>query len=126
MAHIGVMDFAIATLLPMITLGALGAVVPIALAGRFEDTLGGLWRALAVSVAVLILAGSVLFVLLYGDEGVEVSALGSHPGAAIRHFAALGLKSALVWGPVMALTALVLAQGVERRRGERMAARDQD
>lgn len=120
------MEFAVSTLLPMITLGALGAVVPIALAGRFEDSLAGLGRALALSGAILILAGSVLFVLLYGDRGAQVSAYAARPGAVLRHFAGLGLKSVLVWGPVMALTALVLAQGVERRRGERMAARDRD
>lgn len=120
------MDFALSTLLPLITLGALGAFVPIACAGRFEDTLAGLGRALAVSVAVLVVAGSVLFVLLYGDQGVDLAAFTDRPVAAIRHFAGLGLKSTLVWGPVMALTALVLAQGVERRRGQRMAARDRD
>ncbi len=120
------MEFTVSTLLPMMTLGALGAVVPIALAGRFDDTLAGLGRALAVSVLALVVAGSVLFVLLYGDQGVGIADLMARPGAAVRHFVLLGLKSALVWGPVTALAALVLAQGVERRRGERMAARDQD
>ncbi|MEM0949877.1 MAG: hypothetical protein AAGK37_20940 [Pseudomonadota bacterium] len=114
------------TLLPILTLGALGAVVPIGLAGRFKDTLWGLVRALAVSVVVLVLSGSVLFVLIYGDQGVGLDALAASPGPALLHFGALGLKSALVWGPVTALAGLVLAQGVERRRGARMAARDQD
>ena len=120
------MDFTISTLLPMITLGALGAVLPIALAARFPDTQAGLARALALSVGGLVLAGMILFVLLYRDQGVGLAALAEAPGAALWHFAGLGAKSALVWGPVTALTALVLAQGVERRRGERIAARDRD
>ena len=120
------MDWTVGTLLPLITLGALGAAVPMAVARRFPDTLKGLAWSLGVSICLLVLAGGLLFVLLYGDRGVELSALASSPGQAVRHFAVLGIKSALVWGPVTALTALTLAQGVEARRAKRLAARDPD
>ena len=87
------------------------------------DSHGGLLIALCLSALGLILAGGGLFFWLYAsDLGVEAT---TTMGAA-RHFAGLGLRVALVWGPVLALSALVLAMGVERRRGERMAARDTD
>ncbi len=120
------MDWTLATLLPLVTLGALGAIVPIALAPRFPDTQPGLARAIALSVVLLVLSGTILFVMLYSEAGMSPGQLAQRPTDSLRHFLALGLKSALVWGPVTALTALVLAQGVERRRGERMAARDRD
>ena len=124
--HLLRMDLTVSALLPLVTLGTLGAVIPAALAPRFPDTLAGLARALLLSVVLLIGAGSLLFILLYRDQGMDLAALASDTGAALWHFSGLGLKSALVWGPVTALTALVLAQGVERRKGERMAARDPD
>lgn len=118
------MDWTIATVLPLVTLGALGWAVPAALAPRFEDSLRGLAKALALSVALLVLAGILLFVLLYGDEGAPLAAVAGQPGEAARHFLVLGLKSSLVWGPVALLTAIGLGQGVEARRGRRVAARD--
>ena len=123
--HISGMDWAISTLLPLLTLGALGAAVPIALARRFPDTLAGLARAMALSVLVLVFVGAALFIVLYGDEGVPPSAAAAKPGA-LAHFLGLGLKSALVWGPVAALTGIGLGQGVEARRARRLAARDGD
>ena len=65
------MDFSVAAILPIVTLGALGVVVPLALAPRYPDTLAGLGRALLLSVLILIAAGSLLFVLLYRDRGEQ-------------------------------------------------------
>lgn len=118
------MDWTFATLLPIVTLGALGAVVPILFARRFPDTLGGLGRALALSVTLMVILGSGLFILMYRDGGADLAGLAAAPVPALRHFLGLGLKAAVIWAPVMALTAICLAQGIERRRGERMAARD--
>ena len=124
--HMTGMDWTLATLLPLITLGALGAVVPMWMARRFEDSLPGLARALAASVGVLVILGSLLFVLLYRDAGADLAAFAARPVETARHFLGLGLKAALVWGPVTALTAIALGQAVEARRGRRMAARDDD
>ncbi len=120
------MEWTIATTLPILTLGLAGAVLPIALARRFPDTLHGLAQALALSIVLLVLLGSVLFVALYSDAGLSLSRLAERPGQSIRHFVTLGLQAALIWGPILALTAIALGQGTERRRGERMAARDPD
>lgn len=120
------MDWTLATVLPLATLGALGWFVPAVLARRFEDSLPGLARALALSVVVLVLAGAALFLSLYSERGLAIGSLADAPTDALRHFLGLGLKASLVWGPVTVLTAIALGQGVERRRGARLAARDPD
>ena len=120
------MEFTLATLLPLLTLGALGWAIPAFTARLFEDTLPGLARALALSALLLILAGTALFLLLYSDIGLDPASLTRDPLGAARHFLGLGLKSALVWAPVLVLTAIALGQGVEARRERRMSARDPD
>ncbi len=111
-------------ILSVLFLGALGWAVPRALMRALPDSLRGLAVALALSVPILALAGAGLVFAQYAwQTGPGVAA--SAPGAA-AHFWHLGLRAALIWGPVLALTALALGTGIERRRGERMAARDPD
>lgn len=111
------------TLIAILVLGLLGWAVPVLLMRVLPDTLRGLAVAILVSVPVLTLAGAGLFVWHYARR-VGLGAL-ADPGAAL-HFWNLGVRAALIWGPVLALTALGLAHGIERRNGERMAARDPD
>jgi hypothetical protein len=111
------------TILSILTLGALGAVLPWWLMRFQPDTQRGLVVALALSVVLLTFIGAGLFIWLYAGD-VAPSALLSP--AALLHFWTLGVRAALIWLPVLGLTALALAQGIERRRGERMAARDPD
>ena len=118
------MDWTIATVVPMLTLALAGGFLPGMLAGRFPDTLHGLAQALALSAAILILFGAVLFLALYSDAGLSIDTLAERPLDSLRHFLGLGLKAALVWGPILVLVGFGLAQGVERRKGERLAARD--
>ncbi|MDU8943523.1 hypothetical protein [Ovoidimarina sediminis] len=120
------MDWTVSTVIPILTLGLAGGVLPVMLARRFPDTLHGLAQALTLSAAGLVLLGAVLFVAIYSDAGIGLSALAARPGDSLRHFLALGLKAALVWAPILVLVGIGLAQGVERRKGERIAARDPD
>lgn len=113
------------TVLAILGLGTLGWAVPVLLMQFLPDSLRGLLAALLVAVPALTLAGSALFVALYTGEAGLGGLLAAGPGAAV-HFWNLGVRAALIWGPVLALTALSLAHGIERRRGERMAARDRD
>ena len=118
------MDWTLATVLPILALAALGALIPVALMRWLPDTQAGLGVALALSVVILTAAGTGLFALLYAARGIGTGILTT--GAAARHLLALGLRAGLVWAPILALAALVLAQGIERRRGRRLAARDVD
>ena len=125
-AHMDCMDWTLSAILPILTLGALGAVLPVVVARRFPDTLAGLAWAMVLSAGLMVLAGTSLWVLLYRDAGLPLTELAEDPVGAIRHFAGLGFKAGLIWGPIMALVGLGLAQGIEARRGRRMAARDPD
>lgn len=111
------------TIIPILVLAVLGAVVPVVTMRFLPDSLRGLAVAVMISVVVLTLTGSGLFVWFYA-EGVGLAAVLTRE--AIGHFWSLGVRAALVWLPILALTTLGLGQGIERRRGERMAARDRD
>lgn len=113
----------LSTILPILVLGALGFAVPVVVMRFMPDTLRGLAVGVMLSVVLLTLFGSALFVWLYA-EGVGLGVILDPAG--LVHFWGLGVRAALVWLPILALTALGLGQGIERRRGERMAARDMD
>lgn len=105
--------------LPLVILGALAGLVPFALVGRKTrrhwEVAVGIWA----SAGIVLLAGAVIFGLLYGVGGVGVgTALGTAPLATGAFFLKLSGYAALAWGPVLALSWLVLAQRVERRKGE--------
>ncbi len=75
--------------------------------------------AVALTAAVLLLLGALIFAALYALAGAPLGAALAQDGALVAWvFLRLSAKAALLWGPVLALAWLVLAQGVERRRGE--------
>ena len=114
------------TILPLICLGAGGAIVPWLLMRIFPDTQHGLLQALAVSVVVLILAGTLIFVALYAEAGLDVARLAEAPWESLRHFIRLGLLAMIIWVPILLLAAFSFARGIEARRSQQMAARDRD
>ena len=111
------------TIFGIAVLAFLGWAVPVLAMRMLPDTLRSVVIAALIALPVLTLAGAGVFAWLYAER-VGSAAL-SAPGA-LAHYGWLGVRGGLVWGPVLALTALGLAHGVERRRGERMAARDRD
>ena len=120
------MEFAVATILPIVALGVAGALVPIAAMRLMPDTLIGLSLAAVLSVILLTVGGAILFAFIYGGSGVAVANRLGGAFSVPLHFVGLGLRAALVWAPVLLLTLIALGQGIERRRGERLAARDGD
>ena len=110
--------------LPTFAFGALSALLPIALMRWAEDTQAALLRVLALSAVLLVVIGGVVFALIYARDGLSLSLLTTDPVGALRHFTWLGLQSSLVWLPVLLITGLGLAQGIEARRGRALAARE--
>lgn len=103
---------------PLVLLGTLAVVLPRVFVGETRSQrvvmLGGL-----TSVVVLLVVGAVVFMGLYGWRGVDVwAALTAAPVATAGFFLRLSGLAGLVWGPVLALVWLGLAQGVEKRKGE--------
>ncbi len=112
--------------LPLVILGALAALLPFALVPsgtrRHWQAAVGVWG----TAGIVLLAGAAIFGVLYGIAGAGVgAALGDAPLATGAFFLKLSAHAAVAWGPVLALTWLVLAQRVERRKGED-AARKED
>ena len=85
-------------LLPMAALMALGWIVPWALGRVMPRSLAGLALNGAVSAAILLGLGAMLFAWLYGDAAAPVWR------EAPAVFLLLSARSALIWGPVVALS----------------------
>jgi len=105
--------------MPLVLLGLLAAGLPWLLAPG--ESRSHLQVAVAVWAAagLVLLAGAVIFAAIYGARGVGVvAALAAAPLATGLFFLRLSGFAALVWGPVLMLAWLGLAQRVERRRGE--------
>jgi len=99
---------------PALLLVVLAILVPRAIFMRMRPTLTSVAINLAISATILTLTGAGLFAALYAVQGQGVSlALLDSPGSAILQFVRLGLASALIWAPVLALVAFGLAQRTE-------------
>lgn len=86
-------------------------------------------RAVAISVLIsallLLVLGAIMLGGIYELRGSDVgAALTVHPMGTVFFLLNASLKMTLVWVPVLALVWFVLAQGVERRRGEAIARAD--
>lgn len=116
------MNFGLETALPIVILGALGWLVPWALQRMMPDRLAALALTLVASAGVLSVIGGAVFAALYVRQGLAPETVGT--SAAAVYFFGLGLRGALVWGPILLLTGLGLGRGIEARRGRAMAARE--
>ncbi len=106
---------------PVALLAAGAAWLPRLLAGRTLSQ-ARLAMAVALTALLLIALGAGIFALLYALEGAPVArALAGDAVGLLSFFFGLSLRAALFWAPVLALVWYVLAQGVERRRGEAIA-----
>lgn len=110
--------------LPLALLGLLAVLIPWVLVRR--ETRSHLEVAVTIwaSAGLLLVAGAVIFAMIYAGQGKPVGALLSEaPLATFWFFLRQSGYAALVWVPILALTWLGLAQGVEKRRGEDIAKR---
>ncbi|MEL6643146.1 MAG: hypothetical protein AAFQ79_04365 [Pseudomonadota bacterium] len=117
------MSFGIETALQILCLAALGWLVPWGIQRGMPDRQSALALSLVASAGVLSVIGGGLFAWLYVRQGLAPEALGA--GAVIWYFFGLGLRGAIVWGPILLLTGLSLGRGIEARRGQAMAAREE-
>lgn len=88
-------------LIPAVILGLLALLVTRGVERLLPETLGGIALTALVSCGLMWLLSALLFAVWYLLQAPGAAAL---IGSGARHFGLLGLKAALVWGPVVALT----------------------
>lgn len=112
------------TALPLGLLGAAGIALPRLLLPGQTRTLSRLAWVTALCVPVLFLIAMAVLAGVRTAAGTDLAgALGAAPGHVLGDLARSALMSSLVWGPALFLSALSLAQRVERLKGEDMARR---
>ncbi|MDJ0629273.1 MAG: hypothetical protein QNJ44_13525 [Rhodobacter sp.] len=105
--------------LPLVLLGALALVLPRLLMRRRTRSHWEVALAIWASAGFLLLAGAVVFAVIYGARGIGIgTALAEAPLATAWFFLRLSGFAAVVWMPLLALVWLGMAQAVERRKGE--------
>jgi len=119
MQPLGPIGITFALTLPLGLMAALAVLFPRALTPRRTLSQRRLALSVALTVVGLVLAGMLLFADLYARQGAQiVPALRDDTGATLVRLFWASLQAAIVWGPVLALTWLVMAQAVEKRRGQ--------
>ncbi len=105
--------------LPLAILALLAMVLPRILVPAKTRSQRELAVGMAVSAAMLLVAGEVVFALIYTVRGIAVwAAIIDAPLATGGFFLKLSALAAMLWAPVLALVWFAMAQGVEKRRGE--------
>ncbi|WP_371156762.1 hypothetical protein [Jannaschia sp. 2305UL9-9] len=92
-------------ILPLILLAIAGWIVPAGLGRLLPRSLVSLVANALISAGVLLLLAIVLFVWLYGPAAGRVW------GEAPAYFLLLGVRSGLIWAPVMVLSVANLPRG---------------
>lgn len=107
--------------LPALFLAAAAWVLPALFSnGTMQQT--RLFGSVLLSALVLFVGGALLFAIIYSAGGIPVVAtFGDNPVALSVFFARLSALASIIWAPVLALAWFVLAQRVEKRKGQRLA-----
>ena len=99
-------------------MGVLAIIVPIVMLPRGSRRQWEVAVAIWASAGMVLLAGAVVFAVIYAIGGVAVgAAFGDAPLATGLFFLRLSGTAAVAWVPVLLLTWLGLAQLVEKRKG---------
>ena len=107
--------------LPVMVMALAAWWVPLYLSRRAHSQ-QALMRAILTSALSVLIMGAVIFAGIYQAGGIPVlAALLDQPTVVGGYFARLSLIAGIIWAPVLALAWYVLAQGVERRKGEAIA-----
>lgn len=105
--------------LPLMLLGTLALVLPWVLVPPGTRSHGVVAAVIGICLGLLLLCGASVFAAIYAAGGVGVgAALVEAPLATTKFFLRLSGYAALIWGPLLALMWLGLAQRVEKRRGQ--------
>lgn len=110
------------TLLPLVILAVVTAVLPYMLTPRGTRSHKRVAFAIGATAVTMVAVSGLVFAVLDTRELPDGGATGAVVIA--RFYMSSALGTVAVWGPVLALVWLGLAQRVERRRGEDMAQRD--
>jgi hypothetical protein len=114
------------TALPLAAIGAAGVVLPRLLVPAGTRSLARLALGAAACVPLMLLVAMAVFLAVRWAAGADMAgALAAAPGLVLGELARSAAMSTLVWGPALALSALSLAQRIERLRGEDMARRQE-
>lgn len=109
--------------LPVMLMALAAWWVPLFLARRTVSQ-QGLIKGILASALIVIVGGAGVFGVIYQANGIPVfSTLVDEPVQIMGYFGRLSFIAGIIWGPVLALSWFVLAQGVERRKGEDLARR---
>lgn len=104
---------------PLALLAALAIGLPPLIVPRATRSQTRLAGGVAITAVLLLLIGAALIGLLSAFAGNPVAVrLAAHPLTETGALVARSAPMAILWAPVLALAWLVMAQGVEKRRGE--------
>ncbi|MEC3861329.1 hypothetical protein VK792_08535 [Mesobacterium sp. TK19101] len=104
---------------PLLLLGAFAVVLPRVLVPAHIRTHGRVALGIVTAAVLLLMAGAGAIALVYGWQGIGVSAaFVQAPGETAGFFLRKGALAALIWGPILAYAWLSLSQRVEQRRSE--------
>ena len=111
--------------LPLVLLVGAAIILPQIVSRRETRSHLVVMVVIGVTVLSLIIAGAVIFAAIYAAQGAGVrAAFGENALATVLFFSRLSAKFALAWAPILALVWFVMAQAVEKRRGEDIARLD--
>lgn len=107
------------TVLPVVLLLALAVFVPVLTVSPRAMTQGALARGMLVAIALVLVAGALLFAELYRREGNDVlAAFLADPAGRAGFYLSRAVMSGMFWGPIIAFVWFGRALEVERRKGE--------
>ena len=107
---------------PLLLLGGLAVGFPWLLVAKDTRSQREVAVVIWASAGLLLVAGAVVFAVIYWVLGIGVwAALGEAPLAVSWFFLRQSGFAAVVWGPILALVWFAMAQGVEKRKGEDVA-----
>lgn len=93
--------------IPTFILGILGWLVPIGLSRIMKEGLRPLMLLAFYATIILFVLSSVVFFLLYLSQGATSASLGQFGMIEnLFFFGRLGLSSAIIWAPIMALSVM--------------------
>lgn len=112
-------SFLISVVLPVVALAGMAYVLPLVLTPRDTRSQRRVVISVVVTAAILLVVGIGIMAGFYALEGHDVSqAFERDLLVALRFFANKSATAVMIWGPVLALAWIGLAQKVERRKSQ--------
>lgn len=117
--------FATQVLMPIAVLAALAVLLPRAFIPAATRIQFDVTKGMALTALTLLILGAVLFAALYALRGADIPQMAQYAAAPTAlYFLTRSTMAAIIWAPVLALVWLARAQGVEKRKGRDIAAKE--